>query len=90
MRSAMPAEGKSALRLVPEGLVPEGLDSALACCDGHRGVGRSRKDSNNVISELFGVGLQEYGPGWKGLLSVQRLRALVVFGSCARREAVRM
>jgi len=49
-----------------------------------------RKDSNNVISELFSIRLQEYGPGWEDLLPMQCLRAMVVFGSCARRKAVRL
>jgi len=49
-----------------------------------------RKDGNNVISELFGIRMQEYGSGWEDLLPMQCLRAMVVFGSCARREAVRL
>jgi hypothetical protein len=48
------------------------------------------KDKNHGNREVFGIWLQEYRPGWKDILSVQRMRALVVLKPRARGGAVRV
>jgi hypothetical protein len=57
----------------------------------HRDVDSQKgKDKKHDNREVFGIWLQEYGPGWEDLLPVQRLRALVVLRSRYRGEAVRV
>jgi hypothetical protein len=48
------------------------------------------KDKKYGKREVFGIWLQEHIPGWEGVLSMQRLRALVVFNPRARGGAVRV